>query len=675
MRRSAGAGLDAELVDQAAAALAIDIQRLGLAARSVEGEHQQLPAMLAVRLLGDQRPGRRDQIAGARARQFGPQQLLANALDELLQARGFDLRFGDVVELGEADGRATSSRASRSSSADRAGSWSRSVRACSRLRSSSPASVGVSRQYPSAVVRIASPRCAQAEHVGGDGVSCRRRWFLAPRRGLQREPRDAPACGQREFRRRMLRWRRPPGATSVVPSRISSGPRTQTSTMQSYVAAPPRHGWSVVRLLSLDLPVDFHKGAAPIAAVRARPRGREPGAPPDEVPMPTAEDEQENHAVHRLECRSPLLSDSDSRGGYRWAERRHNCCRGIVGAQRTGARLTATLPADPITDARASDERTPVIRTIELTKIYPGTVRAVDGLNLTVHQGEIFGLLGPNGAGKTTTAACSPRGTIPTHGQAFVGGVDVVAHPAVAKQLIGVVPQTNTLDRALTVWENLYFHGRFFGMGARRVARRGRRDARAVPAHRAGQAPVHGALRRHGATSHGGPGDHARPGGALPRRAHRRPRPAEPHRAVGDPRRAAHGDGQTMLLTTHYMEEADQLCDRIGDHGPRHDPRARHARRAQGRRSGADTIVTVTADGDLDDARGAPAQDVAGVDVRNASQGDACSSACAGTDRRAARASSTVADDGRLHVIATCQVAEPNLETVFINLTGKELRE
>src|SRR5207245_2662498 len=56
---------------------------------------------------------------------------------------------------------------------------------------------------------------------------------------------------------------------------------------------------------------------------------------------------------------------------------------------------------------------------------------------------------------------------VPTSGTAVVGGVDVVAHPAVAKQAIGVVHQTNTLDRSLTVWENLYFHGRYFGMSAR----------------------------------------------------------------------------------------------------------------------------------------------------------------------------------------------------------------
>ncbi len=60
---------------------------------------------------------------------------------------------------------------------------------------------------------------------------------------------------------------------------------------------------------------------------------------------------------------------------------------------------------------------------------------------------------------------------IPTDGPGLVGGIDVVARPAAAKQVIGVVPQTNTLDRALDVSENLYFHGRYFGMSARAVAR------------------------------------------------------------------------------------------------------------------------------------------------------------------------------------------------------------
>ena len=103
-----------------------------------------------------------------------------------------------------------------------------------------------------------------------------------------------------------------------------------------------------------------------------------------------------------------------------------------------------------------------------------GGLTAVDQLDLAVHEGEIFGLLGPNGAGKTTTVGMLTTRVIPTSGRAVVGGVDVVAHPSEAKQVIGVVSQQNTLDRSLNVWENLYYHGRYFGMGARasRQARR-----------------------------------------------------------------------------------------------------------------------------------------------------------------------------------------------------------
>src|SRR5204862_1945399 len=108
-----------------------------------------------------------------------------------------------------------------------------------------------------------------------------------------------------------------------------------------------------------------------------------------------------------------------------------------------------------------------VIHTEGLTKVYPGGLTAVDHLDLSVYRGEIYGLLGPNGAGKTTTAGMLTTMVLPTSGSAVVGGVDVVAHPALAKQAIGVVPQSNTLDRSLSVWENLYFHGRFFGMSAR----------------------------------------------------------------------------------------------------------------------------------------------------------------------------------------------------------------
>jgi ABC-2 type transport system ATP-binding protein len=109
-----------------------------------------------------------------------------------------------------------------------------------------------------------------------------------------------------------------------------------------------------------------------------------------------------------------------------------------------------------------------IIRTAGLTKVYPDSdAPAVDRLDLEVAPGEIFGLLGPNGAGKTTTAGMLTTRVIPTSGSAFVGAIDVVAHPALAKQILGIVSQQNTLDRQLTVWENLYFHGRLFGISAR----------------------------------------------------------------------------------------------------------------------------------------------------------------------------------------------------------------
>ncbi len=81
----------------------------------------------------------------------------------------------------------------------------------------------------------------------------------------------------------------------------------------------------------------------------------------------------------------------------------------------------------------------PIIETIDLVKTYPGTdFRAVDGLNLQVSMGEVYGLLGPNGAGKTTTVGVLTTRVIPSGGRAFVGGIDVVAHPTLAKQMIAL---------------------------------------------------------------------------------------------------------------------------------------------------------------------------------------------------------------------------------------------
>ena len=100
-------------------------------------------------------------------------------------------------------------------------------------------------------------------------------------------------------------------------------------------------------------------------------------------------------------------------------------------------------------------------------------MRAVDEVSTSrSSSGEFFGLLGPNGAGKSTTIGMLTTTVVPTSGRAFVAGIDVRTQPAAVKRRIGVVSQSNTLDRSLTVWENLYYHGRFFGC-SRREARRG----------------------------------------------------------------------------------------------------------------------------------------------------------------------------------------------------------
>ncbi len=246
-----------------------------------------------------------------------------------------------------------------------------------------------------------------------------------------------------------------------------------------------------------------------------------------------------------------------------------------------------------------------IIGTVELTKVYAGTdFAAVDRLNLRVQAGEIFGLLGPNGAGKTTTAGMLTTRVVPSSGSAHVGGVDVVAQPALAKQLIGIVSQQNTLDRQLTVWENLYFHGRLFGVPAPESRRVADELLAQFQLERWAKASVF-----------------ALSGGMAQRLMMARAifhRPAvlfldEPTAGLDPQSRLAlwgilgelNREGQTVLLTTHYMEEADQLCDRVAimDHGR---ILALDTPAALKQSVGADTIVTVKAGGDAD-ALAAPA--------------------------------------------------------------------
>jgi ABC-2 type transport system ATP-binding protein len=187
---------------------------------------------------------------------------------------------------------------------------------------------------------------------------------------------------------------------------------------------------------------------------------------------------------------------------------------------------------------------------------------ALEGLDLEVREGEFFGLLGPNGAGKTTTIGILTTRVRPTAGRAFVAGADVARHPSAVKQRIGVVPQRPNPDRSLTALENLVFHAAYFGMPrAAAMARAqelldmmeiGDRGGSRVDELSGGQqqrlmiarALIHSPQVLFLDEPTVGLDPHAR-------------------LALWDILRGLHAQGRTIVMTTHYMEEADQLCDRV----------------------------------------------------------------------------------------------------------------
>ncbi|MFO7778086.1 MAG: ABC transporter ATP-binding protein [Nitriliruptoraceae bacterium] len=210
------------------------------------------------------------------------------------------------------------------------------------------------------------------------------------------------------------------------------------------------------------------------------------------------------------------------------------------------------------------------LRLTALSKRYPGppVVDALAGIDLEVDSGELFGLLGPNGAGKSTAVGVCTTRIRPTGGSAAVFGADVVAEPARVKRRLGVVTQDNTLDRSLTLAENLHYHCRYFGWSRRDAMARSRELLeRFRLADRADAFPNQ---------ISGGMAQRLQVARAI---AHR-PQLLfldEPTAGLDPQSRIAlwelvgelREDGLTVVLTTHYMEEADQLCDRVAiiDHG------------------------------------------------------------------------------------------------------------
>ncbi|MFG1928150.1 ABC transporter ATP-binding protein [Cryptosporangium sp. NPDC048952] len=192
-----------------------------------------------------------------------------------------------------------------------------------------------------------------------------------------------------------------------------------------------------------------------------------------------------------------------------------------------------------------------------LRKDYPGPVTAVHGLDLEVDAGEIVGLLGPNGAGKTTTLRMLTTLLRPTAGTATIAGADLIGNPAAVRRRIGTVAQGGSTDPTFTVGEELVLQGRLHGLSGR--AANGRADELIGQFELGEDQP----------TGHLSGGQRRRLDVALGL-VHR---PSvlfldEPTTGL-DPRSRAtlwthlRTTGTTIVLSTHYLEEADALCDRV----------------------------------------------------------------------------------------------------------------
>ncbi len=312
-----------------------------------------------------------------------------------------------------------------------------------------------------------------------------------------------------------------------------------------------------------------------------------------------------------------------------------------------------------------------IVEVRSLKKVYGGKtgVTAVDGIDLNVEDGAIYGLLGPNGAGKTTTISICTTRALPTAGRVRIAGVDVVAEAPRARQSIGVVPQYNTLDRACTIAENILFHCLFFGFS--------RVDAKARTAELLAQFHLTERAGAYPAQLSGGLAQRVQ----IARAISHRPKVLfldEPSAGLDPQSRIAMWDavkglrhqGITVVMTTHYMEEADELCDRVAiiDHGK---ILVEDTPAALKQSVGAQKVYELH----LRDQAGRPElcgklSRIEGV-TKAEQTGDGVRVLAHGADGLLSDVVAAASPFG----LKDMNITEASLETVFIQLTGRELRE
>ncbi len=311
-----------------------------------------------------------------------------------------------------------------------------------------------------------------------------------------------------------------------------------------------------------------------------------------------------------------------------------------------------------------------ILEVQNLVKNY-GDFKAVKGVSFNIEEGEIFSLLGPNGAGKTTTISMLSTLYAPTSGDAVIGGHSVTKDPMGVRNIIGVVPQDLALYEDLTARENLIFWGQMYNLSGKSLNIR-----------------VDEVLEQIGLT------DKAKNrvktfSGGMKRRVNigvgllHKPRllfmdeptvgiDPQSRRAILDTVKDLNKQGMTLLYTTHYMEEAEELSNRVGiiDHG---EMIALGTQKELTQQVGqAETLILHIGENDDAEALAKSLKGITGVQQAEAVD-QKVSIVCAEAEDVLA-AVVTKANERGIK-IRSIDIREPNLEAVFLHLTGRALRD
>lgn len=311
-----------------------------------------------------------------------------------------------------------------------------------------------------------------------------------------------------------------------------------------------------------------------------------------------------------------------------------------------------------------------ILESQNLAKNY-GDFTAVKGITFDIKEGEIFSLLGPNGAGKTTTISMLSTLYTPTSGDATIGGHSITKDPMAVKRVIGVVPQDLALYEDLTAKENLVFWGQMYGLGGKSLNSR-----------------VDEVLEQIGLT------DKAKNrvktySGGMKRRVNigvgllHKPRllfmdeptvgiDPQSRRAILDTVKDLNKHGMTVLYTTHYMEEAAELSNRVGiiDHG---DLIALGTQEELTKQVGqTDTLVLHISENEDPDALAKAVSNIEGVQKANVTNNEV---SIITPDAKEVLALVVGKANERGIKIRSIDIREPNLEAVFLHLTGRALRD